>query len=606
MGGTSNPGEPMGAGPVLSVTNSGLHNMTRFYLIAATPLLAMLLSACAAPGAPRPQAMATAQQAKPAAPAVAAVELPKQELTRDILFKLLVAEVAGQRGEIGLASEAYADLARNTRDPRVARRATEAAMFAQNGDQALRSSQIWMETDPGDGQAAQTHASILVSAGEFDRAEPVLARLLTDQGPKTGAALLQIGSMLTRASDRTAALAMVTRLTAPYAAMPEANLVVAQIAFNAGDVDTALKRAQTASEQRRDWEAPVLFSAQVMGTRDPTAGLRLLEDARKRLPQSKPIALAHARALVASGQYPKALTEFKRLAAQFPNDGEIGVTVGALASQAGDADTAAQFLQQALNTDYAEKDAVVMMLGQIEAERGNASAALKWFESVRPGTASFMPAQVSAARVVMKQSGLAAARERLHALRTDSPLEQVQVILAEAQLLRESGDDRGAFDVLDAATREYAGVADLWYDHGMAAERLDMIEVVETSLRKVIELKPDHAHAYNALGFSLADRNVRLLEARGYIEQALQLSPDDPFIIDSLGWVQYRLGEFEDAEVSLRRAMALKDDPEVVAHLAEVLVKRDKRTEAGDLISKGLRKNPGNSVLQAVQTRLLP
>jgi Flp pilus assembly protein TadD len=140
----------------------------------------------------------------------------------------------------------------------------------------------------------------------------------------------------------------------------------------------------------------------------------------------------------------------------------------------------------------------------------------------------------------------------------------------------------------------------------MAAERLDMIEVVETSLRKVIELKPDHAHAYNALGFSLADRNVRLLEARGYIEQALQLSPDDPFIIDSLGWVQYRLGEFEDAEVSLRRAMALKDDPEVVAHLAEVLVKRDKRTEAGDLISKGLRKNPGNSVLQAVQTRLLP
>jgi len=253
MGGTSNPGEPMGAGPVLSVTNSGLHNMTRFYLIAATPLLAMLLSACAAPGGPRPQAMATAQQAKPAAPAVAAVELPKQELTRDILFKLLVAEVAGQRGEIGLASEAYADLARNTRDPRVARRATEAAMFAQNGDQALRSSQIWMETDPGDGQAAQTHASILVSAGEFDRAEPVLARLLTDQGPKTGAALLQIGSMLTRASDRTAALAMVTRLTAPYAAMPEANLVVAQIAFNAGDVDTALKRAQTASEQRRDW-----------------------------------------------------------------------------------------------------------------------------------------------------------------------------------------------------------------------------------------------------------------------------------------------------------------------------------------------------------------
>jgi tetratricopeptide (TPR) repeat protein len=137
-----------------------------------------------------------------------------------------------------------------------------------------------------------------------------------------------------------------------------------------------------------------------------------------------------------------------------------------------------------------------------------------------------MAAQVGIARLVLKQAGLAAARERLRAARVDSPLEQVQLVLAEASLLRETGDDRGAFEVLDAATREYAGIADLWYDHGMAAERLDMLDVVESSLRRVIELKPDHAHAYNALGFSLADRNVRLLEARGYIEQALQLQPD--------------------------------------------------------------------------------
>jgi Flp pilus assembly protein TadD len=140
----------------------------------------------------------------------------------------------------------------------------------------------------------------------------------------------------------------------------------------------------------------------------------------------------------------------------------------------------------------------------------------------------------------------------------------------------------------------------------MAAERLNMLEVVETSLRRVIELKPDHAHAYNALGFSLADRNVRLLEARGYIEQALQYAPEDPYIIDSLGWVQYRLGEYEEAEKTLRRAMSIKDDPEVVAHLAEVLVKLGKATEARNLIAGGLRKDPGNSVLQAAQSRLLP
>ncbi|MEY3974623.1 MAG: Beta-barrel assembly-enhancing protease, partial [Pseudomonadota bacterium] len=256
--------------------------------------------------------------------------------------------------------------------------------------------------------------------------------------------------------------------------------------------------------------------------------------------------------------------------------------------------------------DYSEKDNVRLMLGQVEADRGNAEAAIKWFESIAPGTSVYMPAQVSIARALLKQSGMEAARGHLRGIRTDSPIEQVQLIMAEAGLLRETGDDRGAFDTLEAATREYAGIADLWYDHGMAAERLDMLEVAEGSLRRVIELKPDHAHAYNALGFSLADRNVRLLEARGYIEQALQLAPEDPYIIDSLGWVQFRLGEFEEAEKTLRRAMSIKDDPEVVAHLAEVLVKLDKAAEARKLIAGGLSKNPGNSALQAAQSRLSP
>ncbi len=572
-----------------------------------TVTIAVALAGCAASGKPvRTAAAATTPAKSPAAQATSKAELPAQPLTRDILFKLLVGEVAGQRGEIGLAAEAYADLAKTTRDPRVAKRATEAAMYAQNPEMAIRSSRIWMETDPADDSAAQTHASILVSAGDFDAAEPVLTGVLSRQGPRIGPALLQIGSMLNRSSDRAAALAFARKIAAPYAKLPEANLMMAQMAFNAGEGELAMQLAQKAVEQRRDWEPALLFVAQVTSSRDPAAGTRYLAEASKRAPQSRTLGLAYARSLTGSGQYPAALAEFKRLARMFPKDGEIGVTVGALASQAGDHDTASQYLRMALESDYSEKDNVRLMLGQVEADRGNTAAALQWFESIQAGTSVYMPAQVSIARQVLKQSGMEAARERLRAVRTDSPLEQVQLILAEASLLRESGDDRSAFQVLDDATKEYAGIADLWYDHGMAAERLNMLDVVETSLRRVIELKPDHAHAYNALGFSLADRNVRLLEARGYIEQALQFAPEDPYIIDSLGWVQFRLGEYDEAEKTLRRAMSIKDDPEVVAHLAEVLVKRGKAAEARNLITGGLRKNPGNSVLQAVQARLLP
>lgn len=572
-----------------------------------TVLVAAAVAGCASSGKPtRTAAANSAAPVKAAATAERTVDLPAQPLTRDILFKLLVGEVAGQRGEIGLAAEVYADVAKTTRDPRVARRATEAAMYAQNPEMATRASRIWMEADPADDAAAQTHASVLINSGDFEAAEPVMAKVLARQGDRTGPALLQIGSMLNRSGDRAAALAFAQKIAAPYSKLAEASLMLGQMAFNAGDSDLALRLGQTAAKQRRDWEPAVLFVAQVTASRDPAAAERFLGDASRRMPKSRSIGLAYARALGGSAQYPAALTEFKRLARMFPNDGEIGVTVGALASQAGDHDTASQYLRTALETDYAEKDNVRLMLGQVEADRGNADAALRWYESVPAGSVAYMPAQVAIARVVLRQSGLQAARERLRSVRVDSPIEQVQLIMSEAALLRESGDDRAAFDVLDAGTREFGGIADVWYDHGMAAERLDMLEVAETSLRRVIELKPDHAHAYNALGFSLAERNVRLLEARGYIEQALQFAPEDPYIIDSLGWVQYRLGELEDAEKTLRRAMSIKDDPEVVAHLAEVLVKRGKAAEARGLITGGLRKNPGNSVLQAAQSRLLP
>lgn len=571
-----------------------------------TVITAAALAGCAATGKPNRAAAAATPPAPAVAEAPRQAQLPVQDLTRDVLFKLLVGEVAGQRGEIGLAAEAYADLAKTTRDPRVAKRATEAAMYAQNPEMAIRSSRVWMESDPGDEAAAQTHASILLSAGDFDAAEPVLVGVLGRQGPRIGPALLQIGSMLNRAGDRPAALAFARKVAAPYSKLPEANLMVAQMAFNAGDSELAMQLGRMAVEQRRDWEPALLFVAQVTGSRDPAAAAKYLAEASKRVPKSRTLGLAHARALASSGEYPAALVEFKRMARLFPKDGEIGVTVGALASQAGDHETAGQYLRMALESDYAEKDNVRLMLGQVEADRGNAEAAIKWFESIQPGTSVYLPAQVSIARAVLKQSGMDAARERLRAVRTDAPLEQVQLIMAEASLMRETGDDQGAFTVLDEATKEYAGIADLWYDHGMAAERLNMLDVVETSLRRVIELKPDHAHAYNALGFSLAERNVRLLEARGYIEQALQFAPEDPYIIDSLGWVQYRLGELDEAEKTLRRAMSIKDDPEVVAHLAEVLVKGGKAAEARNLVANGLRKNPGNSALQAAQSRLQP
>lgn len=585
--------------------------------LAALLLIASLVAACAGPAAMQggaaqaaPEAVQTsASDALPAEPSAEAAtstrQLPDVELTRDILFKLLVAEVAGQRGEMRLAAEAYADLTRSTRDPRIARRATEAAVFAQNGDLALEASRIWMEADPGDEQAPQTHVSMLISSGDLEAAEPIIARVLARSGTNPGQALLQLGAMLARNNERQAVWQLAERVSTPYQQLPETHMMLAQLALNAGEIPVALSHARRAVELRPDWEPAILLSAQLLSSSDGPAALQLLGDARKRLPKARGVGLAYARALIGEGQYPKALAEFKRLAAQFPDDGELNVTVGALANDAGDQTTALTYLQRALDTNYAEQDGVRLLIGQIEAMRGNDVEALRWFDSVQPGP-SFMPARIGAGRIVLKRDGIDAARALIRSVRASTPLEEVQMILAESQLLRDAGDEQAVFDLLDQATRDYAGIADIWYDHAMAAERLDRIDIVETSLRRVLELQPDHAHAYNALGYSLADRGVRLLEAKGYIEQALELAPNDAYIIDSLGWVQYRLGELEEAEKTLRRALAQRPDPEIIAHLGEVLARRGNTDEARELLQGGLKRHPDNATLLATWARLFP
>jgi tetratricopeptide (TPR) repeat protein len=184
--------------------------------------------------------------------------------------------------------------------------------------------------------------------------------------------------------------------------------------------------------------------------------------------------------------------------------------------------------------------------------------------------------------------------------------QRVQVVLAEAQILREARQYQEAYDVLGRALEKLPNYPDLLYDHAMAAEKVNRMDVMEQNLRKLIQQKPDHAHAYNALGYSLADRNERLDEARELLEKALSLAPDDPFIIDSMGWVHYRLGDKDKAASYLRRALETRPDPEIAAHLGEILWMQGKKEEAVKLWQTYLKESPDNDVLQGVIKKFMP
>ena len=269
-----------------------------------------------------------------------------------------------------------------------------------------------------------------------------------------------------------------------------------------------------------------------------------------------------------------------------------------------DYDIAETQLLRALETDYKDLDAVRFYLGQVNEERKRPEDALRWYSSVNGGD-QYVPARARYAGILAKQGKLGDARKYLQEAGRSAP-EKVQFTQAEAQLLRDANDYRAAFDLLGQAVSKNPNSPELLYDQAMAAEKVDRIDVLESNLRKVIQLKPDYAHAYNALGYTLADRNTRLSEAYTLIEQALKLAPEDPFIMDSMGWVLFRMNQNDAALTFLKRAFEIRPDAEIAAHLGEVLWAMGRHDEAKKVWASALKESPANELLLATVKKFSP
>ncbi|MCC6473351.1 MAG: tetratricopeptide repeat protein [Burkholderiales bacterium] len=532
----------------------------------------------------------------PAAPDAQPV-LPNQELTQGILYQFLLAEIAGQRGNIGLAAQAYADLAKRTRDPRIARRATEIAVVARMPGAAIESARIWHETDPGSRRALQLLATLLVSASRFDEAVPHLKRLLSFEGANPGDAFLQLSAMLANVEDKTGALKAIQELGAEHARLPQAHFAVAQAASRAGDDTLALEEVRRAQALRPEWEPAVVFEAQLLQKKSAREAAQRLERHLQRYPNSREVRLAYARALVAEQRLPDARAQFQRLLADFPTNVEVVYAVALLALQQNDHAVAEANLRKLLDLDYRDKDTVRLYLGQVFETQKRFEEARRWYAQVGEGE-QFIPAQIRYAGTLAKEGHLEDARAHLRRVAASDEAQRVQLVLAESQVLRDANRPREAFDLLGKALEARPDNPELLYDYAMVAERIDRVDILETSLRRLIGLRPDHAHAYNALGYSLADRNLRLPEARDLIEKALKLAPDDAFIVDSMGWVLYRMGDVAGSLTYLRKAFAERPDTEIGAHLGEVLWVSGDRQEAEKVWRSVIEKDPDNETLQ--------
>ena len=558
-------------------------------------MLSVSLSACAQ--SPVVKTAAPVAESAPLSPA-------KSGLTSQVLYQFLLGEIAGQRGELKLSAEAYADLAVKTRDARIAKRATEVALYARLAPLALKSARLWQELEPTSPKALQTLSSLLVGSGRMAEARPYLqAWLKTGTG---GAVFLQLHGLLAKQKDKQAVLDLVADLAANYPGTPEAHFAVAQAAWHAGNGAKALSSLDEALRLKPDWSAAPLFKAQVLQQmQGEAASLAYLKDYLAGMPAMREVRLAYAKQLARTAQFDESRVQFEYLAQEMPDDPENHLAIGLIAMQTNHFDSAEASLTKALELGHSDTGSVRFHLGQLAEARGNAEQALTWYQSVTSGRQR-LDAQLRAAVVMGKLGKIDQALEWLSNLTPGDDAERIRVVQTEAQIMREVKNFSGVVERLTKALEQMPDAADLLYDRAMAAEKIDRLEMLEADLRRLIKLKPEFAHAYNALGYTLADRTNRITEALELLEKALKLEPDDPFIQDSMGWALFKAKRYSEAVDFLRRAHGARPDPEIAAHLGEALWMNGDKDEARRIWQGSLQTHPENESLRETTSRLMP
>lgn len=528
----------------------------------------------------------------------------KSPRTREAaIFEFLLAEVAAQRGETERSIATMARLARETRDPKLARRAAEIALRARAMEPALEMAVLLIELEPESTLGRDLFASLVATRGDLAAARDTIAGIV-QKSENRPFLLTQLAYFFGRFSDKAAVLEATRSIVAAYPKLPESRFAVGVAAYVAGDYALADGESRAALEGKPGWAQGALFRAQVLKRTAPAEVIPFLQQFVAAHPDEKDTRMQLAREYTAARRHEEARREFAALERLAPGDPQMPYAIGLLALQLEDPAGAETAFRRALGLGHPDPGAVYLGLGQAAEAAKRPDEAIDWYGRVEG--ADRLRAQMRIAALIAKRDGLEQGRGYLQNLEPRSQEDRVQMVLIEAQLLRDAKAWQATFDLLSQAVEKYPDSYEILYDRAMAAERVDRLEVLEADLRRVIEMKPDYAHAYNALGYTLADRTDRLDEAQALIEKAISLAPEDPFILDSLGWVHYRRGNLQEALKHLRTAYQARPDPEIAAHLGEVLWKLGQRDEAEKLWKTALVEHPEHEVLRAVIQKFRP
>jgi len=521
--------------------------------------------------------------------------------TEDTVFSLLSAELAGQRNRFDIALDNYVTQAINTQDPGVSERAFHIAEYVGADQAALDTSLIWAKNDPTNLEAQRAAAIQLARAGRYDDSMAYMEKVLQGQGD-THFDFLALSAAETDADTRNGLLTSFDRLLKKYPKNGQLIFGKALLLQQNGDAQGALKLLE--DNQANDGDVtPVLLRARLLQGMDRgKEALPILEKSIRQYPDDKRLRLTYARMLVEQNRMDDAKVEFSSLVQQFPDDDELRYSLALVCLEAKAWDEAVGYLED-LIARGSHVDSAHLNLGRVYEERNDPQNALTEYAQVGPGN-DYLPAQLRQSDILMSNGSVAEASKRLAAAREAQPDYAIQLYLIEAETLANNNQSDRAWQVLGQALKQYPDDLNLLYTRAMLAEKRDDLSQMEKDLRAIIKREPDNAMALNALGYTLSDRTTRYAEAKVLIERAHTLNPEDPAVLDSLGWVNYRLGNLDEAERLLRQALERFPDHEVAAHLGEVLWANGKQREARKVWSKALEQQPDSPILRSTLRRL--
>ncbi|MFJ2282928.1 tetratricopeptide repeat protein [Pseudomonas sp. NPDC087803] len=530
-------------------------------------------------------------------------EKPKvySSFSEETVFSLLSAELAGQRNRFDIALDNYVTQAINTQDPGVSERAFRIAEYLGADQPALDTALIWAKNAPDDLEAQRAAAVQLARAGRYDDSMVYMEKVLQGKGD-THFDFLALSAADTDQETRNGLMKSFDRLLQRHPKNSQLIFGKALLLQQDGDNKAALTLLEDNPPEEGEI-APILLRARLLQTMNRgDEALPLLQKSIKKYPDDKRLRLTYARTLVEQDRMDDAKVEFSTLVQQYPEDDELRYSLALVCLEAKAWDEAKGYLEDLIARE-SHVDSAHLNLGRIAEERNDPQGALIEYAQVGPGN-DYLPAQLRQADILMNNGKTAEAQSKLAAERDAQPDYAIQLYLIEAETLSANKQDDKAWKTLDKALQQYPDDLNLLYTRAMQAEKRNDLAQMEKDLRLIIKRDPDNAMALNALGYTLSDRTTRYAEAKALIEQAHQINPEDPAVLDSLGWVNFRMGNLEDAEKYLRQALERFPDHEVAAHLGEVLWVKGNQREAKQIWGKYLKDQPDSTILRSTIKRL--